>query len=50
MLSGTARKVIGGSVFLIAVYLVVFYGKGAAKVESAGSTGGVNLVKAFQGR
>ena len=50
MFSGTARKVVTVSATLIGLYLVVFYYKGAAKVESAGSTGGVNLVKAFQGR
>ena len=50
MFSGTARKVVGGGVFLIGLYLVVFYYKGAAKVESAGAAGGVNVVKAFQGR
>jgi len=35
---------------LVGVYLVVHYYTGAAKVEQAGSAGGVNLVKAFQGR
>lgn len=35
---------------LIALYLVVVNYTGTAKVEQATSGGGVNLVKAFQGR
>lgn len=35
---------------LIALYLVVAYATGSGTVISNGTTGGVNLVKAFQGR
>ena len=35
---------------LIALYLVVRNYTGAAKVEQAGTSGGSNLIKAFQGR
>lgn len=44
------RKLAMAGAGLIALYLVVHYYTGAAKVEQAGSTGGVNVVKAFQGR
>jgi len=45
-----ARKALVYGAALIGVYLVVHYYTGAAKVEAAGASGGVNLVKAFQGR
>lgn len=45
-----ARKALLVGATLIGTYLVVHYYTGAAKVEQAGSTGGVNLIKAFQGR
>lgn len=35
---------------LIALYLAVYYATGAGQIVQQGSTGGVNLVKAFQGR
>jgi hypothetical protein len=47
---GTVKKIGLWGAGLIALYLVVTHYTGAAKVESAGTTGGVNLVKAFQGR
>lgn len=40
--------VVGGS--LIALYLVVVYATGAGTVVTQGSTGAVNVIKAFQGR
>lgn len=38
------------SFYLIATYLVVAYATGSGSVISAGSTGAVGLIKAFQGR
>lgn len=35
---------------LIAIYLAVAYATGAGKLISAGSSGSVGLIKAFQGR
>lgn len=35
---------------LIALYLVVYHGSKSGKVIRAGSSGGRNIIKAFQGR
>lgn len=44
------RKALLYSTGLIALYLAVAYSTGFARALNAGSSGGVNLVKAFQGR
>lgn len=35
---------------LIALYLLVYYASGAGKLITSGSKGGVDVIKAFQGR
>lgn len=35
---------------LIATYLAVYYGTGSGNLVTAGTTGGVGIIKAFQGR
>ena len=35
---------------LIAIYLAVAYASGTGRVISTGTTGGANIIKAFQGR
>lgn len=47
---GTVAKAIGTGAALIAAYLILVNYKGATAVLGSGSTGSVNLVKAFQGR
>jgi|GEM_PF-2042134 len=44
------RKALLYSAGLVGLYLAVYYYKGFAKDTSAASTGGSNLIKAFQGR
>lgn len=44
------RKYVLWGAGLIALYIVVANYKGASADANAASTGGVNLVKAFQGR
>jgi hypothetical protein len=44
------KKALLYSAGLIAMYLAVAYGTGFAKATNAASSGGVGLVKAFQGR
>lgn len=44
------RKYVLWGAGLIALYIVVANYKGAAADANAGATGGVNIIKAFQGR
>lgn len=44
------RQALKYSFAAIAIYLGVYYASGAGTLLNAGSAGGVNLVKAFQGR
>lgn len=44
------KKAMVYSAGLIALYLVVAYSTGFARAANATGAGGVNLVKAFQGR
>ncbi|MDB4872796.1 MAG: hypothetical protein JWP34_4564 [Massilia sp.] len=44
------KKALAYAAGLIFVYLAVEYATGFSKDVGAGSAGGVNLVKAFQGR
>lgn len=44
------RQALKYSFAAIGLYLGVYYASGAGTLLSSGSTGAVNLVKAFQGR
>lgn len=45
-----ARTALRYSTMLIAIYLGVYYATGAGTLIDKSSAGGVNVVKAFQGR
>jgi hypothetical protein len=44
------QKALKYSFAAIGLYLGVYYASGAGTLINAGSTGGVSLIKAFQGR
>lgn len=45
-----ARYGLRGAGLLIGLYLLVAYSTGSGKLLANGTSGGVNIIKAFQGR